>query len=227
MNSQGIRAYFSGCLTTTLLPNPKLKGLYINDYVLCVDVSEAIVNPIKKRTDKKVICIGREQNICFTPEDRYELAKFTLFLYHNAHCVVTVALHAAIPSTAFGTPVCVIDEDDAERNTRFDGLEGLFHRVKEKDFLNNEDCYNIDNPPNNPKKYEEFRDDLVKTCTNFTGYDCNCSIFEDDYNPTLAISQIMKFKKSALDKALMFASGKDLIKTVIIKALHIKDKFSY
>lgn len=65
LKGKGIDAYFSGCMTTTLLPNPRLKHKYLDDYILCVDVPQNVVNAIKQRTDKKVICIEREQNVCF------------------------------------------------------------------------------------------------------------------------------------------------------------------
>ena len=53
LKSNGIRAYFSGCLTTTLLPNPLLKHKYVDDYILCVDAPEVVVNAVRNRTDKK------------------------------------------------------------------------------------------------------------------------------------------------------------------------------
>lgn len=71
----------------------------------------------------------------FSYEQRIKLAKFTLFLYHNAFCVVTIALHAALPSTAFRTPVCVIKQDSIDAQTRFEGLEECLNIISAEDFI--------------------------------------------------------------------------------------------
>ena len=43
MKSQGVEAYFSGCLTLTLEPNPLIEK---HGYILCVDASDAVTNKI-------------------------------------------------------------------------------------------------------------------------------------------------------------------------------------
>ena len=224
LQSAGINAYFSGCLTTTLLPNTKLKHKFFDDYILCVDVPEDVVETIKQRTEKKVLSISRHQNVCFNTEDRFKLAKYTLFLYHNAYCVVTIALHAAIPSTAFGTPVCVLEYEDKERSSRFDGLEGLFNWVKISDFINDEYSYDINNPPRNPEKYKEFAEPLAKRCERFTGYDSNASIFEDDYNPIYDMATIMRQNKDSENKVLWFVKQSELLKTFLLRFFKLKDR---
>ena len=212
LSSQGIEAYFTGCMTTTLLPNPTLKHKFMDDYILCVDVPENVVEAIRKRTDKRVICIEREQNVCFSYEQRMRLAKFTLFLYHNAFCVVTIALHAAFPSTAFGTPVCLIQQDSYEAKTRFGGLEENFNVVRAEDFVADPGVYDINNPPSNPGNYLKIREGLVSKCREFTGYDSEASVLEDDYNPIADVAEIMPFRRQEVFKSMYFVPRKGILK---------------
>ncbi len=224
LRSYGINAYFSGCLTTTLLPNPKMKHRFFDDYILCVDAPKNVVDEIKKRTDKRVLCVERLWNVCFSVEQRLELAKFMLFLYHNAHCVVTIALHAALPATAFGTPVCVIDTEELDAHSRFAGLEDCFTIVKEGEYLREKDSYDINNPPPNPQNYLAIRDGLVKTCKAFTEFDSESSIFEDDYNPIPALAQIMTYSEESIYKSYFYLGRKTATKAFAEKVLLNKSR---
>ena len=212
--SLGIKAYFSGCITTTLLPNPLLKNKFYSDYILCVDVPQEVVAEIRKRTDREVLCIERHQKMCFSYEERLRMAKFTLFLYHNAHCVVTIALHAALPSTAFGTPVCVISQDNLDARSRFEGLESCFNILTKEQFLNDPESYDINNPPSNPDTFLEIGQKIAETCEKFTGFDSKKPVLEDDYNPIRDIAKIMPYRMGPIYKALYYVSNKDLLKTV-------------
>jgi len=227
LKKNGIDAYFSGCLTTTLLPNQSLKNKFISDYILCVDVPDKILKEIRKRTNKRVVVISRHQQICLSREQRMKLAYFTLFLYHNAACVITIALHAAILSTAFQTPVCVIDNGDYERSTRFEGLEKLFNNVRIDDFIKHPEVYDINNPPSNPSTYVAIRDKLVKRCKDFTGYDSNQPTLGDDYNPILDIAEIMPFDKKNTRNAVMYLEKKDVIKSFVDRIILRKQRYDF
>ena len=225
LKTHGIDAYFSGCLTTTLLPNLSLKNKFFSDYVLCVDVPKSIVEAIKKRTDREVLCIERHQKVCFSYEERLRMAKFTLFLYHNAYCVVTSALHTALPSIAFGTPVCVISQQGINAETRFEGLESCFNIVTKDMFLNNPESYNINTPPINPDTFLELRKRIVETCERFTGYDSKQSILEDNYNPIRDIAKIMTYTDQSVLKSLYFVSEKDLLNCYFNRKFRGKNRF--
>ncbi len=225
LRSKGIDAYFTGCMTTTLLPNPSLKHKFIDGYILCVDVPDEVVKAIKSRTNKRVICIGREQKVCFSYEQRIRMAKFTLFLYHNAHCVVTIALHAALPSTAFGTPVCVIKQDNYDAKTRFDGLEECLNIVDKKDFIANPQVYDVNNPPSNPTAFMKIRNGLVEKCKEFTGFDSGMSVLEDDYNPIADIAEIMPYNEDLAYKSMFFARRKNLLKAFIRRFVFNENRF--
>ena len=225
LNAHGIQAYFSGCLTTTLLPNPLLKNKFYSEYVLCVDVPKEVVEEIRSRTNREVLCINRHQKASFSYKERLRMAKFTLFLYHNAYCVVTIALHAALPSTAFGTPVCVISQDSIDAKTRFEGLESCFNIVTKEQFLADPECYSINKPPSNPDTYRELAKRIADTCEKFTGYDSKQSIFENDYNPIRDTALIIRDTEWSRRKTLYFVPEKDLVKTYINRKVRRIDKF--
>ena len=224
LKSEGINAYFSGCMTTTLLPNPLLKHKYMDGYILCVDAPKEVIQAIKARTNRKVICIEREQNVCFSYEQRMRIAKFTLFLYHNAHCVITIALHAALPSTAFGTPVCVIKQNTEDAQSRFDGLGSCLNIVSSEDFVSSTSAYNIENPPPNPKEYLNIQRGLISTCKEFTGYDSETSVLEDDYNPIAEIAEIMPYREDAAYKTMFYATRCSLLKAFIKRFLLVENR---
>ena len=226
LKQYGINAYFSGCLTSTLLPNKKLKDKFIHDYILCVDVPEDIVDTIKKKTSKKVLCIGRHQNICLTTSQRFQLAKLTLFLYHNASCVVTVALHAALPSTAFDTPVCVIAREGEDFKSRFEGLESCFNMYTAEDLLSKE-LYNFDDPPNNPNVIDSIREPLIQRCKEFTQFDRNRSVFDDIYNPLFDFARLTPYDEESIKKAFYFIGRKDLLKLLFDRFIHGKNRHDY
>lgn len=225
LSAHGINAYFSGCLTTTLLPNPALKNKFYSDYILCVDAPEEVVDAIRKRTGREVLCIERHQKACFSFQERLRMAKFTLFLYHNAHCVVTIALHAALPSTAFGTPVCVISQDGIDAKTRFEGLEGCFNIVTKEQFIADPQSYDINTPPRNPDTYRELAQRIAATCEDFTGYDSKEPILEDNYNPIRDIAKIMPYRWESVRKALYFVKEKDLLKVYLKRKVRGDDRF--
>ena len=217
LNKEGIPAYFSGCLTLTLQPNPKIKK---EDYVLCVDVADDIVEEIKKRTTRPVYKMTKNITPYYNFERRLEIAKLVLRLYHNAACVVSPGLHAIMPALAFDTPVLrLIYKDD---NTgRYTGYEDFFNTANIKEFMENKSIYDFDNPPKNPQKHIKLRDELIKKCTEFTGYDRNKSFLEEDLNP---LAQMMYLSRSnyhllhrLLYKAKLFDMFKVFWKRIILR----------
>lgn len=222
LQGYGIDAYFSGCITMTLLPNKKIKEERGGDYILCVDVPEKMVDAVRKNAEKPVYCVSRMISPAFTGINRLSVAKYMLYLYHNAACVVTPRLHVALPSVAFETPVCLVgsktEKDEVlSRRGRFDGMEGFFNEVLIEDYLKGKSGFDVNNPPKNPGTHIEMRDKLVNTCKNFTNYDSNKPLFEDDYNPLIEMAQLLTYDKNVINRMTMFAE-----QGVLIDAL--KDK---
>ncbi len=211
----GIDAYFTGCLTSALLPNPKLKGRFMSDYILCVDCPDELVEAVRKRSVRPVYSITRMLSHAFTSMDRFRLAKYVLFLYHNAYCVVTPRLHVSLPATAFGTPVCLIYSDKLIRKHRFEGLDDLFNQVEMDEYIKDGSLYDLNEPPKNPEVYREMAEELAKKCEAFTGHDSKKPALEDDYNPMIDLIEILAYNKEVADRELMFAHKKDLLKALI------------
>lgn len=127
-----VPAYFSGCLTLTLLPSPKIKK---QDYILAVDASDEILEAIKKRTDRPIINLSVYRPVNFTFREKFLLAEYWLYLYQSAHCIVTSRLHTILPSIALGTPVIAI-EQNSDRG-RYEGLIDLANHYSAAEFINN------------------------------------------------------------------------------------------
>ena len=208
-----IPSYFSGCMTLTLKGNEKIKS---SSYVLCVDVSDNVFNYVKKNSDKPVYRISKSMNNPFLEaEKRLETAKIFLYLYHNASAVITTNLHTALPCLAFNTPVCLIDQKNYDG--RFDGPDEWLNHCSESEFINGK-FYDINNPPDNSREFMKYRDLLIETCKNFTGFDSNAPIFDDDYKPELNILDILNFDNDKQKQDVLHnMSGKILLKIAGIK----------
>ena len=223
LNDNGIPAYFSGCLTLTLQRNPSLKR---EDYILGVDLPKHIVKEIKSRTNRPVYNIPRTL-LPLNLNKRFRLAKTMLYLYHNAHCVVTSRLHAAMPCLAFETPVLMLDTKNnwLRRDGRYDGLMELCNIVTEDDFMNNKDIYDFENPPANPEDYKKLREDLIKKCTEFTGYNNTESVLEENFNPTFELIKLFHYRRELAKRFAYWAEPYDTFKAWFRAVFLHKNKF--
>jgi len=211
-----IPAYFSGCLTLTLKGNEKMKSSISNKYILCVDIPDDVFDYITRKSDKTVYRISKVvTNRTLESLRCYEIAKIYLYLYHNASAVITTNLHTALPCLAFNTPVCLIRD---KYDIRFDGPDAWLNHCKRSDFISGK-FYDINNPPDNPREFVKYRDSLIKTCKDFTGFDSNTSIFEDNYMPKvfdmLNVSTLgdIDDEENKQQLAIKRISGKKLVKT--------------
>ena len=177
LNKNGVEAYFSGCVTLTLKPDPRIKR---QDYVLAVDVSDKVFDNIKSRTKRRVIRLDTYRSPDMTREEKFALAYYWLYLYQSAHAVVTTRLHTMLPCLAFQTPVFAIAGRDPKR---YSGLIDLVRHASENEFIKNEKLFDLDKPDNNPEDYLALRKNLEQTCRKFTGFDSERS-FLGDYDLT-------------------------------------------
>ncbi len=168
LESIGVPSYFSGCLTLTLLPDKNIKK---QNYILAVDVSDRLYQNIISRTKRPVIKMSTSHIASLSNNSRFTLAKYWLTLYQSAHCVITTRLHTMLPCLALNTPVISITTNDIER---YSGLIELTNHYSEINFLNDKSL-DLDKPPKNPTSFYKIRDNLVKTCSDFTGYDSKSS----------------------------------------------------
>lgn len=226
--ANGIDAYFSGCLTLTLNENPKLRENPIwGGYILCVNVSNEIVETVKKRTKRPVYVIGKNLVSSFYAQDRLDISKMYLYLYHQAAAVVTGNMHASMPSLAVNTPVCLLTDENKGPDVckRFSGLIDFFNHYTTEEFLDN-DVYNFDNPPKNPMKHLECRQALIERCKTFTGYYNDGPTLDDNFNPAMEMMKLLQFCSLEYDKeykGMVATSRFRILKAVILRFLG-KDK---
>lgn len=158
-----VPAYFSGCLTLTILPDKNVKK---RDWVLAVDVPDEIYEKMLKVTTKPVLRLDAAHAKQISNSGKFSLAEMWLYLYQSASCVVTQRLHTILPCLALGTPVIAINGRDPKR---YAGLIELANNYSIDDFLKN--TPSLDTPLPNPIEYKSLANDLVKSCSQFTGYD--------------------------------------------------------
>lgn len=222
LEENNIPAYFSGCLTSTLVANENLRAKYPEKYILCVDCDKQTMDYVRQKAAYPVYCISKHVSPIIDMMDRLEVAKAFLFLYQNAHCVVTRNLHTAVPCLGFNTRVCLIELELPPGHFamgRFDGMEGYFNQVTKESFLAG--AYDFNNPPENPKAFEETRDAMIRKCREFTGFDSNKPTLDDDFDPTNVLISLIAKKRTkkdlAIQKELESAGGRELMNMLMLK----------
>lgn len=210
LESLGIPAYFSGCLTLTLQRNNNIPK---KEYIITVELPEKYVKEIQKRTNRPVYNISRNSLPCFTQKERLQIAKLYLKLYQSAHCVVSSCLHAALPCLALETPFLFFNTEDNDviKSGRAEGLIEHCNIVNEKDFMENKSIYNFETPLPNPESYKEIRNDLILRCKNFTGFDNPNSLLDSDTDPFIELLQLLEYRYSIVKHLLWWAKPKDLV----------------
>lgn len=217
--SLGIPAYFSGCMTTTLLGNPKLKAKNHDEYVLCVDVPDDVLQYVRSVSVRPVYSLYKNITSFFDSMERFEIAKIMLFLYHNAFSVVTPNLHTALPCLAFGTPVCFLDQEVYDG--RLDGIYEWLNHCRREKFLEG-NFYDVNNPPENPKEFLKFREAIADKCRNFTGYDASCPTLPDDYSPDIfAIIRMLAISDAKNGRAVRKAKAVSVADIFLRRLLNV------
>lgn len=223
LKSNNIPAYFSGCLTLTLQRNPLIKR---KDYIIAVDIPHEVEQEIKKRTTRPVYNISREISPYFTQEERFQIAKIVLYLYQSAHCVITSRLHAAMPCLALETPVLLLDSNDEtiHNDGRYKGLAELCNTVKENDFMADKNSYDIATPPN-PSLYLDLRHKLIEKCSEFTGFNNEQSLLDENIVPELELLKLIKTDYKKILRTFWWIKSKYIIKILLKKKILRKNKY--
>lgn len=165
LGEKGVKTEYTGCMTLTLQP---FDGIEKGNYICAVDVSEEVVNQIRKTTDMEV------KEITHTvPEDYYKLpwdermknVEKLLKVYQGAKAVVSYRLHCALPCLALGTPTILLNED--YRNDRFGDYTKYIESCSEEDFISGKVKYDYNNIPKHDDGWKELRNNLIKRCEEF------------------------------------------------------------
>jgi len=179
----GIKAYFSGCLTLTLkneYADCKREGIYF------VDVAENAKTKwqrtfYKKRTEnelKKYLSKDDLNNVFYLThklekseinlKDSFKKAEKLIEKYSKARLVVTSRIHAALPCLALGTPVIFVN--DLGNDKRFDGLIELLNCIVVKAWRvrsNIKTSSSQTQPIVNSDDYKTLIPNLEKSCVSF------------------------------------------------------------
>ena len=216
LHDSGVDAYFSGCLTLTLQGNP---GRPRRDYILTVDLPEIAVRAIRERTGRPVYSISRILSAGFAAADRIELARIALQLYTSAHAVVSPCLHVTLPCLAMGTPVLRIDDGDGamDAHGRFEGFTEMLNSRTLEEFLADPRTYDFENPPANPTAHLPMREDLIRRCTEFTGFDRTTSPLDSGTDPLVELFQLLKYDYRVVRRNLWWARPRDLRNTYLAR----------
>lgn len=193
LNSKGVKTEYTGCMTLTL---EKFEGVEKQDYICAVDVSDKVVEQIRKTTDMEVKVISH-----IVPEDYYKLSwdermknvEELLKLYQGARAVVSYRLHCALPCLALGTPTVLLNED--YRNDRFGDYTKFIESCTEEEFISGKVKYDFRNIPVHSDEWKKLREDLIKRCETFVKEcETNEEIYKNDIN-------IKDYKKYVIDKS--------------------------
>lgn len=230
LKENGVKSYYSGCMTLTLLPD---KSVQKQDYILAVDVSDKVYEFMKQNTKREVIRMDTYVGNDLALEEKMVIAKYWLALYQSAYAVVTTRLHVMLPSLALQTPVLALRKKNMHR---FEGLIDLVNNCTEEDFVTKKFNYNLDKPKANPETYKKIAESLAKKCREFTKYDERASYLSNQTwaefvtSPEFArattklVYDSYEFYKMKLHDAEMAAAYKDGEKKLAeaLEAYHIE-----
>jgi len=188
LDSKGVKTEYTGCMTLTL---QKFEGIEKKDYICAVDVSDKVIEQIRKTTDMEVKVVTHT-----VPEDYYKLSwdermknvEDLLKLYQGARAIVSYRLHCALPCLAIGTPTILLNED--YRNDRFGDYTKYIESCSEEDFISGKIKYDYRNLPTHSEEWKNLREDLSKRCEDFVK---KCETQEENYEKDISIKDYKKY----------------------------------
>ncbi len=169
LQSKGIDSYFSGCITLTLPKMPERKRE--KEYICLVDVSSDIEKKVKelaKGQDIEFIKTTHSvdyRNSDATWEERVATVEELLTLYQNAKCVITSRVHCTFPCLAMEVPVLLVL--DNRNSPRLSPYYDWINFATPDEFLSGSYEYDVLQPPENPKGYLKYRNELIESVEAF------------------------------------------------------------
>jgi len=161
LKSNGIHAFFSGCMTLTTYPIRPGKSDGSNCEYLFVDISDTAYEQLPEDVKQDPACRishrmeGNAETI-FNSNVRFTAAFKLLERYSSAKVVVTSRLHSALPASSMGVTVIMIQSKtlpgggSGKDNNRFSGLSDIFLAVPEESIQTELQKFDWTNPPSNP-----------------------------------------------------------------------------
>ena len=130
----GVNAYFSSCLTTTLDIDYSSKDKKRSNDIIFIDYkfgdypkADEFLKSLKAYNFNNITHINHQFNLNLSHIDRFKLAKRLLDKYSRAKLVVTTRIHGALPCLSFKTPVILINKEYDYK--RFDGIYNLLNTI--------------------------------------------------------------------------------------------------
>ena len=195
LDKLSIESYFSGCMTLTI---NKFSDVEKKDYIVVVGLNDKEIDYIKKKTNREVINFIQDIDKGSFANESWEVRRKrvinTLKLYQGAHLVITTKLHCSLPCLALGTSVLLLyDTSFPENKDRIGTYLSYLNYIKREDFFSAN--IQFENPPKNPTKYLELRNELEKKVINFINKNTiNTSLPKiEDYKKYLSKSKNMRF----------------------------------
>lgn len=208
LERNGIKNYFSGCMTLTI---KKFENIEKEDYICLVDLDEKSTELIKGNTNRSIKTmthwLNPEETKKKTFDERMSAVEDILKIYQGAHIVFTNRLHTALPCIALGTPVVLIHGEKYEEDRLGSYLKYMIS-YSDVEFSKQNMNEIIENPKQNNEDYLEIRNDLVNTCNEFIA---KCENQEMDINKLPDIETYIQY----ISKLRWY---KDLYEDVRIKA---------
>jgi len=160
LSSNGLRTFFSGCMTLTTYRIENSESRDPDCDYLFVDISDIAYAQLPEQVKKNAAC--RVSHRLEGDEDvlrgkvRFLKAFQMLQSYSSAKVVVTSRLHSALPASSMGVTVIMIQSQSlpgggtGKGNNRFSGLDKIFFTVEEEDMQRKLHGFNWKQPPSNP-----------------------------------------------------------------------------
>ncbi|MBR1918894.1 MAG: polysaccharide pyruvyl transferase family protein [Spirochaetales bacterium] len=214
LSEKSIPAYFSGCLTSTLIGGERRP----KDYVICIDVDREIVEHVERISKCPVHDLSKYLSPYLNSRNRFEMAKIVLCAFRDAKAIVTTNFHTAMPAMAFGTPCCLIRPagDGGDFDGRMMGYEDIITAYTKEEFLRG-DIFDVNDPEpvRQSEAFQKMRASLEEKCSSFTGYDSHSPVFGEDFNPSLKLLELLKYDYTDTRRVLLFARKRDLFSTAV------------
>jgi hypothetical protein len=171
LKRNGINAYFSSCLTTTLDIDYFTNESDRTDDIIFIDYNfgynskiDAYIKSLKSYNFSNRIHTNHYFNMNLSQFERFKLAKDLIDKYARAKLVITTRIHGALPCLALNTPFIFVNK---YFDRRYYGLYELFNRVG----INSSGQFDIkvnlnkNNYVINPKEYLKYSNKLKKLLT--------------------------------------------------------------
>jgi asparagine synthase (glutamine-hydrolysing) len=150
----GIPAYFSGCLTTTIKPNPELEISNPDGNLLLADLNPNLVSKIKSVYKFGITQSVNDTSQKLTPVERLVKAQHALNEIQRSRAVITSRLHIALPALAIGVPVILVTENQS--NPRLDSFKPWLNTTEKSKIVEQVQEFSNSGLPVNPTIHLEY-----------------------------------------------------------------------